>query len=278
MSGLLLTHRGSTTVPREALYEIVPPAPTKSWTPIAHGTLIDSLVAVLAARGLAVKREEYAIQREGKILYGVMDLAWGETDDFYAAIGIRTSNNKVFPLQLAIGIRVLVCDNLAFHGDLIALRRKHTGKLDLDHELSLGVDRYIYGYEKFARHMQTLQSMVLTPLEAREQIYRAFAQKLVPMRLFLDVAPPYLAMTECPTSWDVLNSFTSAAKKLKPTVQFEATVRLGHLFTSVEYSLSDSGQKPGDLVETPSSGEVQEVNASRVAEPIAPDYSHNLFV
>jgi hypothetical protein len=160
-----------------------------------------------------------------------MDLAWGETAEFYAALGLRTSNDKSFALQIAIGLRVLVCDNLAFHGELIALRRKHTGNLDLMSELVRGVERYMYGYQQFQHQAESLQTVVLTPIEARQQIYAAFARRIVPVRLFHEVAVPYLNMTECPTQWDVLNSFTHAVKRLKPGVQFDATVRLGKFFS-----------------------------------------------
>ena len=60
-----------------------------------------------------------------------------------AAIGIRTSNDKSLALQLAIGYRVFVCDNMSFAGDLIALRRKHTGNLDLHKEFAEGIGRYV---------------------------------------------------------------------------------------------------------------------------------------
>ena len=48
-------------------------------------------------------------------------------------------------LQLAIGLKILVCDNLCFAGDLIALKRKHTAGLDLPRELAQALDRYQRG-------------------------------------------------------------------------------------------------------------------------------------
>jgi hypothetical protein len=189
------------------------------------------LSEVLSTKGLVVKKEEYAIQRAGNLLFGVMDLAWGETAEFYAALGLRTSNDKSFALQIAIGLRVLVCDNLAFHGELIALRRKHTGNLDLMAELARGVERYMFGYQQYQRQAESLKSVVLTPQEARQQIYTVFAQRIIPVRLFHEVAVPYLNITEGPTQWDVLNSFTHAVKRLTPGVQFDATVRLGKFFS-----------------------------------------------
>jgi hypothetical protein len=151
MNGVLLTHRGSVRVPKEQLMQIVPPAPTGTWKPVAHGVLVNTLTKVLSNRGLAIKKEDYAIQREGNLLFDVMDLRWGGTMDYYAALGLRTSNDKSFAIQIAIGARVIVCDNLLLSGELIALKRKHTAGLDLREELTAGVRRYELGYEELGK-------------------------------------------------------------------------------------------------------------------------------
>jgi len=237
MPGVLIAHRGAVRVEKKALYEIVTPPPTSSWKPIPHGVLVDALGNTLEARGLFVRREEYAIQRQGNVLFGVLDLAWGETTEFYAALGLRTSNDKSLALQLAIGMRVIVCDNMMFSGELIALRRKHTGNLDVMAELAKGMERYMVGYQTFRQQAEILRSTVIRPEDARQRIYRAFAARVVPVRLFHDVAVPYLNMIECPTLWDVLQSFTSAVKKLTPNMQFETFVRLGTFFTPAPVTL-----------------------------------------
>ncbi len=233
MRGTLIAHRGATRIEKTDLVQIGTPSPTKSWRPIPHSVLVDTLGKVLSTRGLTIRKEQYAVQREGNILFGVLDLNWGETAEYYAAIGLRTSNDKSFCLQLAIGLRVLVCDNLAFHGDLIALKRKHTAKLDLLEEITKAVRRYEIGYGQYQQHIAALQHHVWSPGAARERIYEAFARKIVPVRLFHDIATPYLERVDPCTPWETLNVFTHAMKKLKPSVQFEATVRLGRLFTNL---------------------------------------------
>lgn len=232
MRGTLIAHRGATLVEKTDLARIGTPSPTKSWRPIPHGVLVNTLGEVLSSRGLTVRKESYAVQREGDVLFGVLDLNWGETAEYYAAIGLRTSNDKSFCLQIAIGLRVFVCDNLAFHGDLIALKRKHTAKLDLLDEITKAVRRYEIGYGQYQKHIEALQHHVWSPREARERIYEAFARKIVPVRLFHDIALPYLERVEPCTPWETLNVFTNVMKKLKPSVQFDATVRLGRLFAS----------------------------------------------
>ena len=233
MNAMLSAHRGAVKVPKEALLQIGAPDPTTTWRPIAHGVLVNALGNVLASRGLMVRREEYAVQRDGHILFGVLDLAWGETTEYSAALGLRTSNDKTFCIQIAIGLRVFVRDNLAFHGDLIALKRKHTAKLDLVEELTAAIRRYELGYGQYQRQVEFLQRTPWSPWEARERIYTAFARRIVPARLFHDVAHPYVTRADPCTAWEVLNSFTSALKKLKPSAQFTATVKLGQFFSQL---------------------------------------------
>lgn len=232
MRGTLITHRGAVRIEKDDLVQIGTPSPTKSWRPIPHSVLVNTLGEVLSSRGLTIRKESYAVQREGNVLFGVLDLNWGETAEYYAAIGLRTSNDKTFCLQIAIGLRVFVCDNLAFHGDLIALKRKHTANLNLVEEITKAVRRYELGYGQYQQHIELLQRTPWSPMEARERIYTAFARKIVPVRLFHDIAVPYADRMEMCTAWEVLNRFTFAMKKLKPSVQFDATVRLGRLFAS----------------------------------------------
>ena len=238
MAGQLITHKGAVRVEKSDLYKIQSPEGTRTWKPVPHGALVDTLGQVLSSRGLEVRKESYAVQREGNVLFGVLDLNWGETAEYYAAIGLRTSNDKTFCLQIAIGLRVFVCDNLAFHGDLIALKRKHTGNLNLLEELNKAVLRYEMGYRQYQHQVEYLQGTIWHPREARDRIYTAFAQHIVPVRLFHDVATPYLNLEEPCTAWEVLNRFTNAMKKLKPSVQFDATVKLGRFFSQAPCVIS----------------------------------------
>jgi len=233
MAGTLITHKGAVRIEKTELMRIGTPSPTKSWRPIPHSVLVNTLGEVLSTRGLAVKREEYAIQRNGNILFGVLDLNWGETADYYAAIGLRTSNDKSFCLQIAIGLRVFICDNLSFHGDLIALKRRHTAGLELAEELSVGIQRYELSYPQLEKGIQRLKQCEMSLTETREMLFNVFAFRIVPVKLFHHVAAPYIRTPDRVTLipvWEVHNAFTNALKKLSPGVAFDANVKLGRFF------------------------------------------------
>ena len=47
--------------------------------------------------------------------------------DYSDTVGLRNSADKSFPIGVAIGSRVTVCDNLAYYGEHI-VTRKHTAR------------------------------------------------------------------------------------------------------------------------------------------------------
>ncbi len=239
MSATLIAHRGAVRIGKAELIQIEPPAATNTWKPVAHRVLVNTLTEILSNRGIEVKREEYAIQRQGNILFGVMDLFWGGTVDYYAALGLRTSNDKRFAIQIAIGARVIVCDNLLMSGELIALKRKHTAGLELIEELTAGVRRYELGYGQLGKGIERLKGVLLPTMEAREVVYSVFAQKVLPLKLFPTVVHSLsLQVVEgrTLTRWTMHNVFTDALKKLtSPAAAFEVNVKLGKFFGLSSY-------------------------------------------
>ena len=86
----LLTHRGAVRVNREQLTQFDAPHGTETWKPVKHSELAEALHAELTRRGLGVRREQYAVQKQGSILFGTLDLDWQNTGEYAAAIGLRT--------------------------------------------------------------------------------------------------------------------------------------------------------------------------------------------
>src|SRR5262245_61810122 len=194
-NALLLTHCGAQRITRSDLSLIAAPARTTTWVPVKHSDLLDALHAELAQRDLQVRREQYAVQHQGSMLFGTLDLAWYDTGESAAALGLRTANDKSMALQMAIGLKILVCDNLCFAGDLIALKRKHTAGLDLPRELAHALDRYQDGMLTLRAGVRRLQATPLTTQDAKAWIYDVFARRLVPLRYFPQVVQTYHTMT-----------------------------------------------------------------------------------
>ena len=236
MIGTLVAHSGAVRVDREALRRIEAPIGTETWKPIHHGELIDTLDKELQRRSLIVRAEAYAVQREGALLFGVIDLAWRETGEFAAAIGLRTANDKSMSLQVAVGFRVFVCDNLVFAGDLIALRRRHTRGLNLGREISGAIDRYQEGVLSLERGIDRLRQTAIGETDAKTLIFDAFYRDILPVRFFDPVSAAYFRPADdapdcqARSLWGLHNAFTRQIRQLPPASAFRATTQLGRLF------------------------------------------------
>lgn len=235
MSGTLY-YAQSTLVNREQLMTIPPPPATSTWRPIAHGDLVSAIDRQLLVRGITIQKETFAVQRDGARLFAVLDLSIEWSGECCAAMGIRTANDRSMALEIAIGVKVLVCDNLAFSGDLIALRRKHTAKFDLNADLSRAVDRYQAHLLALQRTIARAREDTISEEEAKCLIFEAFEDEILPIRYFKQVAQtffkPAAEMTDVQprTMWGLHNAFTRVVRQMAPAPAFQATTELGKFF------------------------------------------------
>ncbi len=136
----LLAHCGSSKITREELKVIPTPPGSPTHHPVPHYEIVGALAETLSFRQISVVRDEYAVSGDGMKMFGVLDLE-PTFDGCRFSIGLRNSNDKSMRLALTVGYRVLVCDNMAFHGDFTPVLVKHTKHLSLVDILSVGVDR-----------------------------------------------------------------------------------------------------------------------------------------
>jgi len=228
----LLTHCGTRKLTREELAAIPAPEGTATHRPVPHGEMVAALVETLGFRHIAVVRDEYAVSPDGMKMFGVLDL---ETmfDGCRFAIGMRNSNDKSMRLAMTVGVRTLVCDNMAFHGDFTPVLAKHTKRLSLVDALSIGVDRMQRNFEPMRRQIESWKAAQLPDPEAKLILYRAFVegQLEVPKHLVRRVHDlyfnPQFEEFAPRTIWSLSNAFTAAFKDLDPIPQFKATAKLG---------------------------------------------------
>jgi hypothetical protein len=231
-----LSHAHSQLVTREQLLTIAPPSSTATWRPIAHADLITAVDRQLLVRGITIQSEKFAIQREGARLFAVLDLSIERSGEFCASLGIRTANDRSLALEIAVGIKVFACDNLTFSGDLIALRRKHTARFDLNAGISRAVDRYQAHLLTLHQQITGIQESPLSELAAKALIVDAFRQEIVPLRFFKAVTDTYYRPTSDMTDvlprtlWGLHNAFTRAVRQMAPAPAFQATTALGGFF------------------------------------------------
>jgi hypothetical protein len=234
----LMAHTGTELLTRGELVEILPPEPTDTHKPIAHIDLVNSLLEALSFRHINVVKDEYAVSTDGMKLFGVMDLeTMGE--GFRFSLGLRNANDKSMRLGLVVGVRILVCDNMAFSGDFEPVLAKHSKHFNLQDALSVGVDQMQRHFKPMAIQIDNWRAVQLTDGQAKEIIYRAFIEDELEApkhlarevhRQYFDPQYPEFAPR---TLYSLQNGFTSAFKTLDPIPQYKATASLGEFFTSV---------------------------------------------
>lgn len=239
----LVAHCGARKVSREELKELPLPEATRTHQPLSHFEIVEVLEEALSFRYLKIVKDEYAVSPDGMKMFGVMDLS-AEFNGGRFSIGLRNSNDKSMRLALTAGLRIFVCDNMAFSGDFTPLFHKHTRNLELRDSISIAVDRIYRGFEPLKEKIKEMKEQLLLDEEVKLIIYQAFLDrniKGVPRHLMPLVHDFYFHPKQeafYPRNlWSLSNAFTSAFKKTSPIKQFEVTARLGTYLNNVQESI-----------------------------------------
>ena len=145
--------------------------------PVPHIELVSTVKQAFSRRGYAVAREQYSVSHENARLFGTLDLvpttgaSLVEGLEGGMAVGLRHANDQAFALGVIAGLRVFVCDNMAFSGGDRLLRRKHTTGLELVAEVDRGLDRTFHSYRDLVQLVDQLRDTKLTDTEAKVLLY-----------------------------------------------------------------------------------------------------------
>lgn len=226
---------------REELGRVPTPVATSTHKPIPHIAVVEKLIEALCFRQISVVREEYAVSSEGMRMFGVMDLTSG-FEGCRFAIGLRNSHDKSFRLSCTVGLRVFVCENLAFHGEYTPVLAKHSKHFSLEDSLAIGVDRMQRNFAPLKKQVEEWRGMELSTAAAKLLIYQAFIEEETgfPKHLARRVHELYFQPVheefQPRTLWSLSNAFTSAFKELEPIPQYRATARLAGFLQAVRPS------------------------------------------
>jgi len=233
----LIAHCGANKITLDELREVAVPEATRTHKPVAHATIVDTITESLTLRRINVVRQEFAVTPDGMRCFGVLDLST-EREEFRFSIGFRNSNDKSLRLALTAGVRIFVCDNLAFRGEFTPVLAKHSKSLALTDTIVLGVDKIQRQFDPFAQQIEGWKGWQLTDEAAKVFLYDTFFSEeygdWFPKALLPDVHRHYfepLPEFQPRNVWSMQNAFTSAFKELKPVNQFKLTAKLGNYFT-----------------------------------------------
>jgi hypothetical protein len=205
---------------------------------VPHAEVVEALVETLSFRHIGVVAEEYAVSKDGMKMFGVLDLDTGMPGCRFS-IGVRNSHDRSMRLAAVAGVRVTVCENMAFSGDFQPVLAKHSKHFSLQNALSIGVDQMQRNFEPMRRQVEEWRARQISTVAAKLIIYQAFVESDLdaPKHLARQVHDLYFQPThpefEPRTLWSLTNAFTSAFKELEPIPQFKATAKLAGFLQAV---------------------------------------------
>jgi hypothetical protein len=233
----LMLSRGTRRVTFDQLQTIPSPPPTETWQPVSHGRVLASALAAIKSNGYQVDRMDLAVSRDDARFFGVLDLTSIIVEGVTLAVGIRNSIDKSLPAGLAVGDRVLVCDNLAFSAQIVVMR-KHTSRIlmELDDRMAGAIGRLGAFQEQAAARIRLLQGTAVTDEQVHDLVIRAIDERAIGLRDLPKVLdawrnPPHAEFAPR-TAWSLTNAFTEVAKGWfgrNPTGASAGTIRLNRL-------------------------------------------------
>lgn len=221
----LLLHCGASRVEREQLAAVATPVSTTSWTPIGHFELLEQVEKSLASRKLSIVTEAHGLTKDNNRYFGLLQISnlklgeLGDQPDYGYCLGLRNSHDRRFPVSLAIGSSVFVCDNLSFSSEIRAFRR-HTVhvKRDLPQLMARAVGQLSSKWNNQHKRFDAYKQHELSDPQAHDLLIRALdTRALMPTQI-----PHVLKEWRTPrhpefaeagkTAWRFFNSCTEITK------------------------------------------------------------------
>ncbi len=154
MSRLLYDSDHDQLISRQDMRHIpVPPPMGPRHHPYSFADFADNTVHAIERAGYSVTDEEFAVQKDGMRVFGILKVSNSPDLDISPAVptlassenvpalykpewnlvvGVRGSNDQSVSRGLVIGSQVMVCSNLCFSGDLGKWNRKQTTNVESD--------------------------------------------------------------------------------------------------------------------------------------------------
>jgi len=124
----LILHAGAIEATYEEIKNVPLPIKTESYVPLPHGEYFDMVYNLTSKLIGAPGTPKFSLSHEGNRLFGILPVINHLTEQHEFCVGFRNSYDKSMKAGLCFGNHVFVCDNLAFSGKVVVLR-KHTGDI-----------------------------------------------------------------------------------------------------------------------------------------------------
>lgn len=183
----LMLHRGANEIDYDDLRDLTTPPATQSHVPIPHFRVVDLVRSTVGMYGHEIVGETHGVTEDGARYFGLLSLRSTYTG-YEDTVGLRNSHDKSFPIGIAFGSRVFVCDNLAFIADHV-VKRRHTANLkrDLPGLVTELIEPLAVHREAQAKTFNRYRQTLITDREADHAILDMYRQGIINVQRIPDV-------------------------------------------------------------------------------------------
>jgi hypothetical protein len=207
-----MLHAGAQPIDYSNLCSLVTPEGTATHSPLAHFRIVDMLRHSLGFYGHEISKEDFGISPDGARFFGLLALK-SPYGDYTDTVGLRNSHDKTFPIGVAFGSEVFVCDNLAFSAETV-IKRKHTPNAWRDlHGLVGGiVEGLMVARDRQAKQIENYKTVELTDAATDHAVLEMYRQGVVTItrvpELLKEYAKPRHAEWGERKAWTLFNATT----------------------------------------------------------------------
>ena len=223
---------------------------TDTHYPIHHKTFTDLVINKVQSLNYTINEARYGIDKHGDMFgYLKLDKDTERNGTFNHVIGLRNSHCQRFSAALAAGSSVMVCDNLAFSGD-IEVGHKHTRHImnKLPGRIDTMMQDIQSNWKSQAIRYDAYAATELSQSGYGKLLWNAIDQGAISGSKAQKVINEYMAPRhqdfEDRNAWSLFNAFTEVLKE-SPTMLRERSIKLHSVFD--EHCETGSYSQPESL-------------------------------
>ena len=236
MAGEMMLHTGGERITRDVLDLFPVLQESRTYGVVKHYDLAQKVTTIAndLLKGFHLEREQFAVAREGKQMFAVLNYA-GEHPDMGVAVAFRNSYDKSMSVGFAMGASVFVCDNLALSGD-ITIMRKHTVNVwpNLEKELVTTIYEGDKNYIKIIEDAEAMKRVELADMQAWQLMGILYGMQIIGPRQLGDLRQEWHKPTftdfQPRNLWSLYNDCTHVLKATSPLNVMDKHLELHNVF------------------------------------------------
>ena len=255
MSATLMKSGSSSFVDERVIRSLPIPKPLgsrhKPYHPIE---VIETIRDEARQQGLAIRREQFAINPQQTKIIGTLDVL-GQDDDENAphsgSLGFITAVDQSTSLRMVGGKRIWICENLMVGGeDIVSLKRKHTTGVDLPMEIHRLMSQAAQQIGMMDRYIETENAVDINDKIAwrivgemlMTNVLRSASHIRDGAKLWFE---PETEDVQPRTLWGLHQAYTREVQKMKAAPVLLASVAVGKYFSILAEKANTPQVVPG---------------------------------